>query len=70
VDNVVVAYRFDLRKNELKTSTAPNPYAGREHVFHAYRLEGDPMGAVSLRSREAVLKELAEANEELDNENE
>jgi len=58
VDNLVIAYQFDLRKNELRTTTAPNPSAGREHVFTAYRLAGDPTDAVSLRSRERVLQEM------------
>lgn len=58
VDNVVIAYEFDLRTNELRTTTAPNPNAGREHVFIAYRLAGDPLDPVSLRSRETVLDEL------------
>lgn len=58
VDNLVVAYEFDLRSNELRTTTAPNPSAGQEHVFIAYRLVGDPEDTVSLRSRDAVLSEL------------
>jgi len=67
VDELVVAYKFDLRKNVLSTTTARNPNAGREHVFHAYRLTGDPTDTVTLRSREAVLQELvAEAAKEDD----
>jgi hypothetical protein len=62
VDNLVIAYEFDLRKNELRTTTAPNPTAGQEHVFIAYRLAGDPTDAVSLRSRETVLQELKAAD--------
>ena len=46
---VVVAYDFDLRTNELKTSSVPNPAAGKEHVFNAYRAQGDPMVEVTLR---------------------
>lgn len=51
VDQVVVAYSFDLRKNEIATTNIPNPSAGREHVFKAYRIKGDPMDAVTLRTR-------------------
>jgi hypothetical protein len=58
VDQIVVTYRFDLRSNTLQTTTAPNPNAGLEHVFVAYRLKGDPVEPVSLRSREHVLSEL------------
>ena len=53
VDQMVVAYNFDLRTNELKTTQVPNPNAGREHVFKVYRVEGDPTDPVSLgRTRE------------------
>jgi hypothetical protein len=62
IDEHVIAYRFDLRKNELHTTTTPNPSAGREHIFTAYRLAGDPTDAVSLRSRESVLQELTAAD--------
>ncbi len=50
-DRIVLAYRFDLRTNEIKTADAANPYAGREHIFRAYRVQGDPQQAVSLRVR-------------------
>lgn len=54
VDRVVVAYSFDLRTNEIVTTNVPNPNAGREHVFKAYRLAGDPTDTVSLRPRTRV----------------
>lgn len=66
VDRLVVAYRFDLRSNELSTKTLPNPSAGREHVFVAYRLKGDPTDPVSLRSPKSVLGELRAAEGEED----
>ena len=37
-DHLVVAYTFDLRTNELGVEGAPNPHAGREHRFRAWRL--------------------------------
>ena len=43
VEQLVVAYSFDLRENRMATETIPNPTGGREHKFTAYRLEGDPM---------------------------
>ena len=48
-DNLIVAYEFDLRSNELATTQAPNPNAGWEHIFKAYRLDGDPTEPVTLR---------------------
>ena len=61
VDDVVIAYQFNLMGNTLTTRTKPNPTAGREHSFKAWRLEGDPAGKVTLRSKAAVLHELQEA---------
>ncbi len=68
VEQVVVAYSFDLRTNEIATTNVANPSAGREHVFKAYRVAGDPADAVSLRTRKRVLAELnaAEAVEDED----
>ena len=48
VDRVIVAYSFDLRTNELETTTVPNRYAGRQHEFRVYRVEGDPLIPVTL----------------------
>lgn len=39
--NLVVAYRFDLRTNDLSPDTIPNPNAGREHRFRAWRIAGE-----------------------------
>ena len=51
VEEIVVAYSFDLQTNEITTTDVPNPNAGREHVFTAYRVEGDPADPVSLHMR-------------------
>jgi hypothetical protein len=56
VDEIVVAYSFDLRTNEIATSHVPNPNAGREHVFKAYRLAGDPSDPVSLSKQKKKRK--------------
>lgn len=48
-DRITVAYTFDLRTNQLDTSLVANPTADREHVFKAYRVDGDPRGSVRLR---------------------
>lgn len=36
---LVIGYSFDLRTNSLTAETMPNPAAGREHRFSAYRLQ-------------------------------
>ena len=50
-DEIVVAYSFDLSTNEMATSQVPNPNAGCEHVFKAYRIAGDPSEPVNLSLR-------------------
>ena len=54
VQDVIVGYRFDLQTNEIHAERVPNPSAGREHVFIAWRLVGTPGAPVTLR---AVLAE-------------
>jgi len=39
---LVVAYKFDLRTNQLMPELIPNPRAGREHSFRAWRATGGP----------------------------
>jgi hypothetical protein len=58
VDQVVVAYSFDLCTNEIAPTNLPNPNAGREHVFKAHRVAGDPPEVVSLRARNRILARL------------
>lgn len=48
VDQIVVAYNFDLRSNELATTLVDNPNAGTVHPFKAYRVAGDPEDPVEL----------------------
>lgn len=50
VDEVVVSYSFNLQTNDIATSNIPNPNAGREHVFKAYRVSGGPSDAVGLNT--------------------
>lgn len=38
---LVIAYKFDLRTNELVPERVPNPDAGRPHTFRAWRLAGE-----------------------------
>lgn len=45
---LVVAYRFDLRTNELAAEHVPNPHAKAEHQFVAYRLDRQTAKRVSM----------------------
>lgn len=47
-EQLVVGYRFDLRDNSLTADTIPNPGAGTEHRFVAYRPRSEPGPIVSL----------------------
>jgi len=47
-DTLVVGYTFDLRTNELNSERIPNPSAGSEHRFVAYRLADQASKPVSM----------------------
>lgn len=64
VEQVSVGYTFNLKTNLLTTEMVPNPGAGREHLFDAFRLNGETATRVVMRSREKVLAELAAAASE------
>jgi hypothetical protein len=49
-ERLIVGYTFDLRSNELTPETVPNPHAGREHHFRAYRLAGNSGDSVAMRA--------------------
>jgi hypothetical protein len=59
VEQMVVAYSFDLRTNELVTKKMLNPNAGQEHVFKVFRVAGDPTDPVSLRETAHIVATLA-----------
>jgi len=63
-DHLIVSYRFDLRTNELTAESVRNPGAGREHHFAAWRMEGAPVGAVTLRSPRVLAQDTAAAADE------
>lgn len=48
-DELVVGYEFDLTTNEINIQRIPNPNAGTEHTFVAYRCRGDEGPAVAMR---------------------
>lgn len=45
------------KENELNATLVANPDAGREHVFRAYRVAGDPLEPVILRERSRQIAE-------------
>jgi hypothetical protein len=53
-DELIVGYTFDLRSNTLTPDTIPNPSAGREHTFHAWRIAGSAGDPVALRHEPPV----------------
>ncbi len=46
---MVVGYSFDLRNNLLVPRMVPNPGAGNEHVFRAWRLKGSDSAPTIMR---------------------
>lgn len=49
-DRLVVGYTFDLRLNLLTPELIPNPSAGREHIFQAWRLVAGSDEPVMMRN--------------------
>ncbi len=45
---LVIGYSFDLRTNTLTAEKKPNPNAGKEHHFVAYRLQSQGSKAVTM----------------------
>nr|WP_214668476.1 hypothetical protein [Streptomyces sabulosicollis] len=48
--DIIVGYCFDMRENVLTPQFAPNPSAGKEHHFAAYRVKGAGSGFVRMKS--------------------
>jgi len=61
---LVVGYKFDLRSNELIPETIPNPDAGREHSFCAWRLRDSSDEPVSMREFRGEMNESATEDDE------
>jgi hypothetical protein len=49
-ERLIVGYDFDLRTNILEPHSVPNPGAGTEHRFRAWRLAGLPLDSVEMRA--------------------
>jgi hypothetical protein len=60
---LVISYTFDLRTNALKAKEVPNPRAGTEHHFTAYRLKSQALKPVSMLARTAILEVVKEMEE-------
>ncbi len=63
-DQLIIGYSFDLRSNKLAPQLAPNPSAGQEHHFAAYRLKGLGGGAVSMKQSGQVAELLLGEDDE------
>ena len=48
-DKLVVGYQFNLETNKLTATKVPNPDAGKEHKFSAFRIDSDSDKPVSLK---------------------
>ncbi len=46
--DLVIGYEFDLKTNSILSKTVPNPEAGKEHCFTAYRINSDSDKTVTL----------------------
>jgi hypothetical protein len=64
-DRLIIGYNFDLRNNALTPDTVSNPFAGREHIFHAWRLDSELYEPVIMRETAVIIKE---NNDDGDNE--
>lgn len=61
---LVVGYTFDLRTNELRAERIPNPSAGTEHSFIAYRLKTQAAKHVSMVARPGAIVDAVEDRDE------
>jgi hypothetical protein len=63
-ERLIVGYTFDMPSNSLTPKTVPNPGAGREHEFCAWREIQGPRSPVALRSPNQIAIQMAEADDE------
>jgi hypothetical protein len=62
--SLVVGYTFDLRTNELRAERVPNPRAGTEHRFVAYRASSQAPKPVTMVGALPVLDEADTSTDE------
>lgn len=63
-ERMVVGYTFDLVTGKLTPELAPNPDAGRQHQFRAWRLKGMGSGVVTMASSRQVEAQLPLGDDE------
>ena len=63
-ERLIIGYTFDLRANTLTPTTVPNPGAGREHMFCAWREATASREPVVMRDLAQVVAEEAEHEDE------
>ena len=63
-EHMIVGYSFDLRTNKLTPQLAPNPSAGQEHRFTAYRVKGQGSGTVTMKDVEQVDEHITVGDDE------
>jgi hypothetical protein len=63
-NELVVAYRFDLRTNDLILEKVPNRDAGRHHGFRAWRLGSEPGPRLVQMVAPAVVQRLLDTDED------
>ncbi len=63
-ERLIVGYTFDLRANTIVPQTVPNPGAGREHEFTAWRVSPGSREPVVLREPAEVASDAGEENGE------
>ena len=63
-ETLVVGYNFDLRNNELRAERVPNPSAGTQHRFVAYRLKCQTSKPVAMSGTPVLPDENNQPDEE------
>ena len=61
-ERLIVGYSFDLLRNTLVPKTIPNPNAGREHEFSAWRNSSGSREAVVLREAASIASNVGEVD--------
>ena len=63
-DRLLTSYHFNLVNNELSVTTDPNPNAGRQHWFRAWRLSHQGGDTVKMRTLKEIIADLENVSDE------
>lgn len=63
-EKLIVGYAFDLQTNEIRPNEVPNPGAGTQHIFRAWRLKGSPATPVTMRDLQSISIEVDPVEDE------